>query len=130
MSDVVLYNSKDAIATITLNRPEKFNTLRGDVIEGLEACLQKANRDNDVKVIILEGAGDAFCGGFDFSGAGYGSTQQAERDPGMDMYNVSSRFTSYMNTFMGLWRGLKPTIAKVHGYCVGVARSSHCAPTS
>ena len=37
----------------------------------------------------------------------------------MDMYNVTSRFTSYMNTFMGLWRGLKPTIAKVHGYCVG-----------
>ena len=119
MTDVVKSSASEQIATITLNRPEKFNTLRADVISGLEAALQQANTDDDVKVIILEGAGDAFCGGFDFSGIGYGSTAQSERDPGMDMYNVTSRFTSYMHTFMGLWRGLKPTIAKVHGYCVG-----------
>ncbi|MEM6710228.1 MAG: enoyl-CoA hydratase-related protein, partial [Pseudomonadota bacterium] len=49
----------------------------------------------------------------------YGSMAQDQRDPGMDMLFVSSSYTSYMTTFMGLWRGLKPTIAKVHGYCVG-----------
>ncbi len=119
MTDTVLYSKQEGVATVTLNRPEKFNTLRGDILTGLEEKLQRANRDDDVKVIVLQGAGDAFCGGFDFSGDGYGNTQQSERDPGMDMYNVTSRYTSYMNTFMGLWRGLKPTIAKVHGYCVG-----------
>ncbi len=119
MEEVVKYSVSNKVATVTLNRPDKFNTLRGDVLAALEEALQKANTDDDVKVIVLEGAGDAFCGGFDFSGDGYGSTSQSERDPGMDMYNVTSRYTSYMNTFMGLWRGLKPTIAKVHGYCVG-----------
>jgi len=119
MSETVKYAVANRVATITLNRPDKYNTLRGDILSALEAALQKANTDDAVKVIVLEGAGDAFCGGFDFSGDGYGSTAQTARDPGMDMYNVTSRFTSYMNTFMGLWRGLKPTIAKVHGYCVG-----------
>ncbi len=117
--EIVKYKTSERVATITLNRPDKFNTLRGDMIEGLEAALAQANRDPEVCVIILEGAGDSFCAGFDFSAAGYGSTEQEERDPGMVMHNVTNRFTSYITTFMGLWRGLKPTISKVHGYCVG-----------
>ncbi|MEM9744306.1 MAG: crotonase/enoyl-CoA hydratase family protein [Pseudomonadota bacterium] len=116
---VVLYATQGTIATITLNRPEKFNTLRQDMLAALDDALTKANRDPAIKVIVLEGAGDAFCGGFDFGGDGYGSMAQDQRDPGMDMLFVSSSYTSYMTTFMGLWRGLKPTIAKVHGYCVG-----------
>ena len=113
------YQVKDQIATITLNRPDKFNTLRGDILQSLDEAIRRANTDTEVKVIILEGAGDSFCAGFDFSSIGYGETEQSERDPGMDMHNVTSQYTSYMTTFMGLWRGLKPTIAKVHGYCVG-----------
>ena len=56
------------IATITLNRPEKYNTLRPSLLADLDDALRRANTDNEVKVIILEGAGDAFCAGFDFSG--------------------------------------------------------------
>lgn len=119
MSTAVKYSIKDQVATITLNRPEKFNTLRMDIIQELDDALRSANRDQSVKVIVLEGAGDSFCAGFDFSNLGYGDTEQKDRDPGMDMHNVTSQYTSYMDTFMGLWRGLKPTIAKVHGYCVG-----------
>ena len=70
--DVVKYAVNNQVATITLNRPEKYNTLRGDIITGLEGALKRANQDEAVKVIILEGAGDAFCAGFDFSGEGYG----------------------------------------------------------
>ena len=55
--EVVLYSKNEGIATIRLNRPEKANTLRQEVIDGLDAYLAKANRDNDVRVIILEGAG-------------------------------------------------------------------------
>ncbi|MEE8310789.1 MAG: enoyl-CoA hydratase/isomerase family protein, partial [Candidatus Binatia bacterium] len=64
----VLYSKSNGIATITLNRPDKANTLRPEVILGLDESLRDANQDNYVKVIILEGAGDNFCGGFDFSG--------------------------------------------------------------
>lgn len=118
---VVLYKTEGAIATITLNRPEKYNTLRGEVIQGLDAALREANSDNAIKVIILEGAGDSFCGGFDFSDGleHYGGIKEDGYDPGMDVHNVTNQYTTYLHAFMGLWRGQKPTIAKVHGYCVG-----------
>ena len=118
---VVKYSKTQAIATITLNRPDKANTLRWEVIDGLNAALDAAQRDGDVKVIVLEGAGDNFCGGFDFSGGleHYGNIQEDGYDPGEDVRLVTDQYMSYIPKFMGLWRGLKPTIAKVHGYAVG-----------
>ena len=119
--ETVLYKTEGAIATITLNRPEKYNTLRAEVIDGPDAALRAANRDNAIKVIILEGAGDSFCGGFDFSDGleHYGGIKEDGYDPGMDVHAVTNQYTTYLHAFMGLWRGQKPTIAKVHGYCVG-----------
>ncbi len=121
MSDAVLYSKSNGIATITLNRPDKANTLRMEVIDGLDASLADANRDDAVKVVVLQGAGDNFCGGFDFSGGleHYETIQESDYDPGMDVHWVANPYLSYVPRFMGLWRGLKPTIAKVHGYCVG-----------
>ena len=115
------YDKRDGIATITLDRPEKANTLRFELISSLDDALRDANRDDGVKVIVLEGAGDNFCGGFDFSSGleHYGSIQEKGYDPGMDVHSVTNGYTSYLSTFMGLWRGGKPSIAKVHGYCVG-----------
>ncbi len=117
----VVYEKDNAIATITLNRPEKYNTFRGEMIRALNDAIADANRDNSVKVIVLQGAGDSFCGGFDFSDGleHYGNIKEKGYDPGMDAHNVCNPYTTYINTFMGLWRGLKPVIAKVHGYCVG-----------
>lgn len=119
--DVVLYEKTDRIATITLNRPDKFNTLRTEVLDTLRLHLEQANRDPEVRIIVLEGNGDAFCAGFDFSGGleHFDRVREEGYDPGMDMHWVTNSYTSYISTFMGLWRGLKPTIAKVHGYCVG-----------
>jgi enoyl-CoA hydratase len=119
--DVVLYSKNKGIATITLNRPAKANTLRQEVIDGMNAGLAEANRDPSVKVIVLEGAGDNFCAGFDFSGGleHYEGIQEDGYDPGMDFHWVTNPYTSYIPAFMGLWRGTKPTLAKVHGYCVG-----------
>jgi len=119
--EVVLYSKSNGIATITLNRPSKANTLRMEMIEGLDHALRDANQDSDIKVVILEGAGDNFCGGFDFSSglAHYETLTEDGYDPGMDVHMVANHYTSYITRFMGLWRGLKPTISKVHGYCVG-----------
>ena len=118
MPEEVLYSKEGHIATVTLNRPEKYNTLRTEVIAGLRSALEDANRDGDVRVIVLEGAGDAFCGGFDFSGGlgHYEGIQEESYDPGRDVHSVTNHYTSYITTFMGLWRGSKPTISKVHGY--------------
>src|SRR5436309_16132511 len=113
-NDVVLLAKSDRIATITLNRPEKANTLRTEVVDGLDRALADANRDDAVRVIVLQGAGDNFCGGFDFSGGleHYAAIAEDSYDPGMDVHWVINRYTSYLTSFMGLWRGLKPTIAQ------------------
>ena len=118
---MIKFVKNEAIATITLNRPEKYNTFRLEMIEEIDNALKDANQDDAVKVIILEGAGDSFCGGFDFSGGleHYENIKEEGYDPGVDIHWVINSYTSYIPKFMGLWRGLKPSIAKVHGYCVG-----------
>lgn len=118
---MIRYAKSGAIATVTLNRPDKYNTLRLEMLQEMENALMDANHDKAVKVIVLEGAGDSFCGGFDFSGGieHFDQIKEEGYDPGVDIYFVTNAFTSYIPKFMGLWRGLKPTIAKVHGYCVG-----------
>ncbi|MEM6583940.1 MAG: crotonase/enoyl-CoA hydratase family protein [Pseudomonadota bacterium] len=121
MEKHVLYSQTDSIATITLNRPDKYNTLRPSLLDDLDDALRQANRDESVKVIILEGAGDAFCAGFDFSDGleHFEGIVEDNYDPGRDVDLVINPYKSYMSQFMGLWRGLKPVIAKVHGYCMG-----------
>ena len=121
MFEMIKYGKSSGIATITLNRPDKFNTLRMEMIQELDDALEDANQDKQVKVIVLEGAGDSFCAGFDFSGGleHYEDIVEQGYDPGIDYHMVTNAYTSYIPKFMGLWRGLKPVIAKVHGYCVG-----------
>jgi enoyl-CoA hydratase len=118
---MIKYTKSEAIATITLNRPEKYNTFRMEMIDELDGALKDANSDKNIKAIVLEGAGDSFCGGFDFSGGLEHFEQITEDayDPGVDINFVTNQYLSYIPKFMGLWRGLKPVIAKVHGYCVG-----------
>ena len=119
--DVVIYEKAGAVATLTLNRPDKFNALRSDVVRAFDAALRDANRDDAIRVMVLQGAGDSFCAGFDFSGGLEHQRVYREDgyDPGMDAYHAVNGFTGGVPIFMGLWRGLKPTIAKVHGWCLG-----------
>src|ERR1700747_3134650 len=66
-SDIVLYSLKDGIARLTLNRPEKRNALNGDLIASLKARLRRADQDESVSVIVIDGAGSDFCAGADLS---------------------------------------------------------------
>lgn len=120
MGKHVLYGKDNAVATITLNRPEKHNTLRPSLLADLDDALRQANLDKGVKVIILEGAGDSSCAGFDFSDGfeHYEDIVEENYDPGMDVNLVVNPYSSYLTQFMGLWRGTKPVIAKIHGYCM------------
>src|SRR5437667_1029355 len=61
----VLYEVRDAIARITLNRPEKRNALNAEIIDGLKVALRRADHDQDVRAVILTGAGSDFCSGAD-----------------------------------------------------------------
>jgi len=73
-SPEVLHTVADHIATITLNRPERMNTISGPMLNQLTQALLDADRDPDVRVVILTGTGRAFCAGLDLTQATRGST--------------------------------------------------------
>ncbi|MBX3611500.1 MAG: crotonase/enoyl-CoA hydratase family protein [Hydrogenophaga sp.] len=108
------------IARLLLNRPEHYNAITDDTPRDIRAAVEWANADPDVHVIVVEGAGKGFCGGYDLSQFGEGEIDhpcQQERHPWdpMDDYAFMKRNTE---DFMTLWRSAKPTIAKVHGAAV------------
>ena len=61
----VLYESKDRVATITLNRPERFNAISESMPDDIATAFEHANNDDAVHVVVLTGAGRGFCGGYD-----------------------------------------------------------------
>ena len=63
----ILFDVKDGIATITLNRPDKLNAFTGRMMYEIIAALDITDADDDVKVVIFTGAGRAFCAGADLS---------------------------------------------------------------
>jgi enoyl-CoA hydratase len=117
MGDTVLYEAADAVATLTLNRPERRNAITPELVEDFDAALARALDDAEVRVVRLRGAGSAFCAGYDI-GWGSASMQEAEAgepwDPAAD-YRTMRRF---VDAYMALWRSPKPVVAQVHGYCV------------
>ena len=108
------------IARLLLNRPDRFNAITHDMPAELRAAVDWAERNDAVHVIVVEGAGKGFCGGYDLT---ISAENQVEHpcqqeghpwDPMVD-YAVMKRYTE---DFMSLWRCAKPTIAKVHGAAV------------
>ncbi len=115
----VIYEKDGRIGRITLNRPEVMNAIDDDVPVELAACVAQANADAGVHVIVLSGAGEAFCAGYDLTyyaqgSGGTGVTQPMPWDPMKD-YAFMMRNTEL---FMSIWRSYRPVICKVHGYAV------------
>jgi enoyl-CoA hydratase/carnithine racemase len=121
--ETLLYDAADAVATITLHRPERLNTIVPPMPQELEDAVHRAVADAQVKVIVLRGAGRAFCAGFDF-GDGFhhwddALTTDGAWDPGKDFVFATAPSVAPVPKFMSLWRSPKPVIAQVHGWCVG-----------
>jgi enoyl-CoA hydratase len=113
------YTTRDRKAYVTLNRPERLNAIDDSMPAEIRAAVERANADDDVRVIVLQGEGRAFCSGYDLKlfaegGATERWAQTEPWDPVRD-YREMRRNT---DDFMTLWRSLKPTIAKVHGHAV------------
>jgi enoyl-CoA hydratase len=114
------YDRDDRIARITLDRPERLNAISEAMPGDIATAVAEANRDDRVHVIVLAGAGRAFCAGYDlkiFAETKGGSSVIQERMPWdpMQDFAIMSRYTA---DFMSLWRSLKPVICKVQGYAV------------
>ncbi len=114
--ETLLYKVGDQVATITLNRPSKLNAYTPRMGEELVAAMQQADHDPEARVIVLTGAGRAFCAGADISI--FAADLEARKSPGhgpvRDEHEV-------IFTYPTLMRGLsKPTIAAINGFALGV----------
>ncbi len=110
--------SNPRVARLLLNRAERLNAINEDTPREIRAAVEWANADEEVHVIVVEGAGKGFCGGYDLTHFGEGQIDhpcQQEQHPWDPMLDYA---TMKRNTedFMTLWKSPKPTIAKVHGY--------------
>ncbi len=111
--DVVLYERRGPAAWLTLNRPDKLNALNREIVAGLHAGMDRALADDEVKVVVLTGAGNAFSAGFDIS---------AEAGEGIEgAYPWREELAKDVDVMMRLWGLPKPTIAAVRGWCLGGA---------
>jgi enoyl-CoA hydratase len=115
----VRYDVVDRVATITLNRPDRLNAIDDHMPGELRRCVERANEDAGVHVIVVTGAGRAFCSGYDLkiyaqTPGKTGGVQDMPWDPMVDFKMMFER----TQDFMSLWRSYKPTIAKVRGFAV------------
>jgi enoyl-CoA hydratase/carnithine racemase len=116
--ETILYDVADGVATITLNRPDKLNAFTGQMMLDMIAAFDATDADDAVRVVIVTGAGRAFCAGADLSAGARtfdrgarsdttGASKGVERDGG-------GRLT------LRIYDSLKPVIAAVNGPAVGV----------
>jgi enoyl-CoA hydratase len=116
----ILYAVADRIATITLNRPHRLNAIFDGMPGEIAAAVAMANADKAVHVIVVTGAGRAFCAGYDLQESAEkprGETRGSQEMPWDPMVDFAMMNANTQN-FMSLWRSHKPTIAKVRGFAV------------
>jgi enoyl-CoA hydratase len=127
MADEVLYDVRDRVALITLNRPEYANAQNSAMTYALDAAFGRAVNDDQVAVIVLAGAGKHFCGGHDIGTPGRDADQSFDRQAVLWWDHVGkagadARYAREMEVYLGMcrrWREIpKPSIAMVHGACI------------
>lgn len=137
--ETMTYAVADRIARITLDRPQRGNGLTRQLIDELAACVERADLDPDVHVIVLSGNGTGFCGGYDLvdSAEGLGRNgddrdappagspldphvMAANHDPSKpwDPMVDHAMMSRNVKAFMSLFEATTPVICKVHGFCV------------
>jgi enoyl-CoA hydratase/carnithine racemase len=111
----LLYDVDDGVLTITLNRPEKLNAFTPVMCRELLQALDAANADDDVRVVLITGAGRGFCAGADLSGGGatfdYAKRGETKDEPGRDGGGLVS---------LRIYESAKPVIGVINGAAVGV----------
>ncbi len=121
--ETIIYAVDGPVATISLNRPERLNTIVPPMPDEVEQAVGQATRDSEVKVIVVRGVGRAFCAGYDFGGGFHHWDEivgaDGEWDPGKDFVFGTAPELSPTQKLLSVWRCPKPVIAQVHGWCVG-----------
>lgn len=114
--ETVLYSVNGGVARITMNRPEKRNALNHQLLDDLDAAFATAEADDDVRVVVLAGAGPSFCAGYDLSGSYY--TTPPAKDGRWTLANSLTTLRGIEARYQRIWNCPKPTIARVHGHAL------------
>jgi len=112
MTDPVLYEQRDRVVLLTLNKPKARNPIDPDVIDALEAAVKRINADTSVSCMILTGAGDAWCAGQDLKLF----FRDLDNKP---VERTRAAAASHYWRWQKLFTYAKPTIAMVNGFCFG-----------
>jgi enoyl-CoA hydratase len=119
MASTVQYEVEGRVATLTLNRPERYNAIDEEMPGQLRRAVERAEADEDVHVIVLTGAGEAFCSGYDLQRYAEQprpteGSQEMPWDPMQDYRMMKSN----TEDFMSLWHSHTPVVCKVNGPAV------------
>ncbi len=118
MSDELLYDVQDHVAVITLNRPEKLNAFSNEMLHAWQESIVRASTDQDVRVIVVTGAGRGFCSGADV-GRERAGADVLGGDPNAPAANRNSLRNSVQRVPRALFNCEKPYIAAVNGVAAG-----------
>ena len=131
----ILYEVVDNILTLTLNRPEQLNAFTVEMAEELIHAFNRASDDDDVRVIVVTGAGRAFCAGMDLSEVGNVFGLNEKLSPTMDDMNNRLEDPEIMagvrdtggQVTLAIYDCKKPVIAAINGAAVGIGATMTCA---
>ena len=112
----VIYERRDSIAYVTLNRPDKLNAINGPLLSDFGDAMDVAEADPDVRVVIITGAGRAFSAGFDIT-----PDPDAPHPHKGSPDGWRTHLQGLIDGFMKVWNLPKPVIAAVNGYALGGA---------
>ena len=114
--ETILYEKEGPLAWITLNRPEKLNAITQQMAAEILLATDKAQCDDEVRIILLKGEGRAFSAGFDLE-----LEDRSEQSEDEKLQELKAELHHDFDLIMRFWDSPKPTIAAVHTYCLGGA---------
>jgi enoyl-CoA hydratase/carnithine racemase len=117
--ETIVLIKEDHLATLTLNRPDKRNAINRRMMEELIAALSDISEDDEIRAMILTGAGNAFCAGADVDIMPGGGEVKELGEQSVEKMRRSFIFKSAKKIILCLHQMEKPTIAMVNGACVG-----------
>lgn len=112
------YETRGRAAYITLNRPERLNAIAPETPGEIRRAVERAGEDDEVHVIVLQGAGRAFCSGYDLKVYAEGDNPAIQTEMPWDPMRDYRLMKGFTDDYFSLWRCYKPTVCKVHGYAV------------